>query len=113
MCGILDVLIATHRGRTAEAACLYWIAAAVVLLVSIGETAAQPKSGENSEFGLTIFGARFARPSLLRWDTDPWGNSSSVGCYRSLAGSKQTLGQVSNEQTAGICGQRYGNIDER
>src|ERR1700676_804987 len=48
---ILDGLIATHGGRMAASSCTLrmkrlvnmWIAAAVVLLVSIGETAAQPK----------------------------------------------------------------------
>jgi signal transduction histidine kinase len=47
---ILDELIATHGGRMAAACTSWlkrlvhmWIAAAVVLLVSIGETAAQPK----------------------------------------------------------------------
>ena len=50
---ILDGLIATHGGRIAASGTSrmkrlvnIWIAAAVILLISIGETAAQPKSGE-------------------------------------------------------------------
>ena len=50
---ILDGLIATHGGRIAASGTLrmkrlvnMWIAAAVILLISIGGTAAQPKSGE-------------------------------------------------------------------
>ena len=52
---ILDELMATHGGRMAPSCTSWmkrlvnmWIAAAVVLLVSIGETAAQPKSGETA-----------------------------------------------------------------
>jgi len=52
---ILDRLISPHGGRAAASGALrmkrlvnMWIAAAVVLLVSIGETAAQPKSGETA-----------------------------------------------------------------
>jgi hypothetical protein len=52
---ILDGLIAPHRGRIAASCRLrvkrlvyMWVAAAVVLLVSIGESAAQPKSGETA-----------------------------------------------------------------
>jgi len=52
---ILGGLIAPHAGRTAASRTLrmkrlvyVWIATAVVLLVSIGETAAQPKSGETA-----------------------------------------------------------------
>ena len=50
---ILDGLIATHGGRIAASGTSrmkrlvnMWIAAAVILLISIGGTAAQPKSGE-------------------------------------------------------------------
>jgi hypothetical protein len=52
---ILDRLIATHGGRMAAARTSWlkrpifmWIGTAVVLLVSIGGTAAQPKSGETA-----------------------------------------------------------------
>src|ERR1700674_2040727 len=52
---ILGGLIATHRGRMAASRTSplkrlahMWVATAVVLLVSIGETAAQPKSGETA-----------------------------------------------------------------
>ena len=53
---ILDELIATHAGRLAASSCTLrmkwlvnlWIAAVVVLLVSIGGTAAQSKSGETA-----------------------------------------------------------------
>jgi hypothetical protein len=51
--GIVDDVIATHASRMAASRTsrlkrlvFMWIAAAVVLLVSIGGTAAQPKSGE-------------------------------------------------------------------
>ena len=54
---ILDELIATHAGRLAASSCTLrmkwlvnlWIAATVVLLVSIGGTAAQSKSGETAQ----------------------------------------------------------------
>ena len=52
---ILGRLIATHGGRMAASRTSWlkrlvymWVAAAVVLLVSIGGTAAQPKSGETA-----------------------------------------------------------------
>ena len=52
---ILGGLITTHRGRMAASLASWpkrlvymWIVTAVVLLVSIGRTAAQPKSGETT-----------------------------------------------------------------
>ena len=52
---ILGGLIATHGGRMAASRTSWlkrlvymWVAAAIVLLVSIGGTAAQPKSGETA-----------------------------------------------------------------
>ena len=77
---ILGGLIAPHAGRTAASRTLrmkrlvyVWIATAVVLLVSIGEATAQPKSGETAAQPKTVlflqsFGANFSTWST--WSTE-------------------------------------------
>ena len=72
----LDELIAPHRGRMAASRTLrmkrlvnIWIAAAVILLVSIGEAAAQAKSGDTAAQPKKILFLYSFGPTFQPWAT--------------------------------------------
>jgi hypothetical protein len=79
----------------------------------MGRNRGAPSEGENSEFGPTIFVhgllGRYLPAGTMALGTIVT-TKAPIVVWR---GQNKRLGRRADEQSAGICGQRYGNIDER